>query len=158
MPQITLQKLGLKADILVDLPDYVAGSTTWKQRAQVQDLVYSPSQMKVYVSVKIFAYTLDEAGEWKWLQQIAGIDDFMIADASTIVNEAGEYLIKDAPVGLSEEEMEAQYPELVGINWLREGEAFCIKAQTQALWVHEMIKAKVSTKYAIPENPPIPEP
>jgi hypothetical protein len=55
---------------------------------------------------------------------------------------------------LSEEETELLYPDLVGIQWLREGEAFCIRAQTEALWVHAMITTKVQSKYW-PIEPPV---
>lgn len=147
MPQVTLASLGLKADILVELPEYVNGETRWVPIAQVQDLVYSPSQRKVYVSVKIFAYSRQEDGSLIHLPQIPGEDDFMIADDSTIVDMDGNYLVKNAPVGLTEAEMEALYPQLVGIPWGREGEMFCIKAQTQALTVHPLIEAKVRSKY-----------
>jgi hypothetical protein len=150
--QITLQKLGLKTDLIVDIPDHVDGDTRWYQKAQFNDMEFSLSRQYVEIKVEVFAFTKLEDGSFKHLSQIPGKKDSMIADFSTIVDMQGNFLYKDVPM-MSEEDTEAMYPDLAAIQWAREGELFCIMAQQMDLRVIPMIEAKILSKYIIAEPP-----
>lgn len=162
MAQLTLASLGLKPEILIPIPDKVTGATKWKRKAQVQKLEYLPAQMYVRIEVKIFAFAMDENGDFAvdangnhiWLSEIPAEDDQMIADNTTVISThpdtKGQYLLKNV------QDITPYLEYLSDKEWAYEGELFCIMAEVDPVLVNPLIRAKVVSKYIEPQPDPTP--
>lgn len=152
MPEVTLEDLGLSTEIIVNAPNVQKGLTEWKRQAVVLELVHRPLQRITSITMRLSSFQKEEGDTYG--PQLNNIPEEIInivADNTTIVDMTGTILLTDihSDTDLGPHLIEGGI--LHGIQWMRQGNWFCMIATTTPVIVTDMIADYAYMKFYPPQ-------